>query len=175
MNKEIHKLLSSGKTEDILKGLKMVEKNGSIKELPLVCELLNHSDVNFFEAEVIDLISNIRIPEANQTIVEFIKKNKIEKKSLKSILQCCWQSQLNFSQNIKLFTEIFIEGDVFTALEAFTLIENIWLDYSFDSELQSHLLNSIKNEIETFDETKLALANELILILEAESGSDMEL
>lgn len=167
MNKEIQTLLASKKHEEIEKGLGLFEKNGSIKELPLVCDLLNHENAELFEAKIIDTISNIKVSEANLVLIDAIQQNLTEHGNLRALMQICWQSQLDFTQHLALFTDIFLEADYLTALEAFTVIENIWIDHNYENEHKELLLDKIKDQLSKMDESKIILAKELILVLEA--------
>lgn len=167
MNKEIQTLLASKKNEEIEKGLGLFEKKGSLKELPLVCDLLNHENADIFEAKVIETISNIKVSEANLIIIDAIQKDLAENGNLRALLQICWQSQLDFTQHLALFTDIFLEGDYLTSLEAFTVIENIWIDHNYENDHKELLLDKVKEQLGKMEESKVILAKELILVLEA--------
>ena len=82
MNKEIQRLLSSNKTDDIEKGLELVSKKGSIKELPLVCNLLNQSGIENLEMQIIELISSIKDKNANSIIIDSITNIRAKKEIL---------------------------------------------------------------------------------------------
>ena len=167
MNKEIQKLLNSDKTSDIEKGLELISKKGTVKELSLVCNLLNQSGIDHLETRIIELISSIKDKNANSIIVDSIIEIKNHKGKLRAILQSCWQSQLDFTQHLMLFTEIFIENDYITALEAFTVIENIWIDHTYEEAHQQLLIDTIKDNLSKMDDSKVVLAKELILVLES--------
>ncbi len=166
MNKEIQKLLNSSKIEDNEKGLKLVRKKGKIDELSLVCNLLNNSQLESLEPQIIDLISNFKDKKGNEIIVNSISKIREQNGNLRAILQACWQSQLDFRQHLALFADIFIDSDYITALEAFTVIENIWIDNEYESSHRELLIDSIKDKLGEMDESKVILAQELILVLE---------
>jgi len=166
MNKEIQKLLVSTKTADVEKGLELFEKTGSVKELPLVCDLLDQEDAVLFEAKIIETLSNIKVTEANVVIIDAILKSQAEQGNLRAFMQICWQSPLNFTQYLDLFTDIFLESDYLTAIEAFTVIENIWIDHTYEEEHRELLLDKIKDQLGRLDETKVVLAKELIMVLE---------
>ena len=166
MMTELQKLLLSDKTEDILKGLELSKKKGSLKDVALICDLLNHREIEQFEKTIIEILSTIRIKEANTEIVDAIYKSKENKGNIRALMQVCWQSQLDFTQHLTLFTDIFIESDYLSSLEAFTVIENIWMDYTFNEELQSLLIDKLKDSLSDMDDDKLLLTKELIQILE---------
>lgn len=166
MNKNIQTLLTSNKVDEVLKGIELFETTGSLKELPLLLSLLNSNNSETFENKIVELVSNTKEAKANEIIIEAIYNNK-EKGNVRALLQMAWQSSLNFTQNLALFTEIFIERDYITALEAFTLIENIWQDYNFEEEHKILLIDTLKAKINQFDEHKKILGIELIKILES--------
>ena len=167
MNKEIQKLLSSNKEAEISKGIELFEKKGSLKELALVLDILETELSDQLENRIIDMIGYIKTKEANSIIIDAVLKAKKASGNLRALMQICWQSSLDFTQHLDLFTDIFISEDYLTALEAFTVIENVWADYSFNEEHQQLLLDKLKDSLGTMDENKLILAKELILILEA--------
>lgn len=167
VNKEIQRLITSKKQEDISKGLEMFEKKGSILELPYVLDLLNSDVADLFEKQIIELVGNIKVKASSSIIIDQVLKVKEEQGNLRALMQICWQSSLDFTQNLALFTEIFVESDYLTALEAFTIIENIWGDYAYEEHHQQLLIDTIKDELGSMDENKFMLAKELILVLES--------
>jgi hypothetical protein len=166
MNKNIQKLLTSTKEEDVQKGIALFETSGTVKELPLLLALLNDEKAELYEAKIIDIVSNAKDPKANEPIIEAIYASK-DGGNVRALLQMSWQSSLDFSKHLALFTEVFILEDYLTALEAFTLIENIWQDFSFEERHQTLLIDSLKDNIAGFDEHKKVLALELIKVLES--------
>lgn len=166
MNKEIQKLLSSNKAADVSKGIELFEKKGSVKELSLVLDILASEFADSYEGRIIDMVGYIKVKEANSIIIDAVLKAQKKSGNLRALMQICWQSSLDFTQQLELFTDIFIISDYLTALEAFTVIENIWADYSFNEEHQQLLLDKLKDSLGTMDENKLILAKELIMIIE---------
>ena len=165
MNKEIQKLLNSKSSEQINKGIELFGEKGSIKELPLLLNLLNRTDAIDYEKSIVETVSNVKVKEANTVIVDAIFNAKKESVNLTSYMQICWQSTLNFSEHLTLFLEIFIENDYLTALEAFTVIENVWNDYSYDNEFRRLLLTKLDANIDKMDKDKQILAKELVLVI----------
>ena len=165
MNKEIQKLLNSKSSKQINKGIELFGEKGSIKELPLLLSLLNRTDAIDYEKSIVETVSNVKVKEANTVIVDAIFNAKKESVNLTSYMQICWQSTLNFSEHLTLFLEIFIENDYLTALEAFTVIENVWNDYSYDNEFRQLLLTKLDANIDKMDKDKQILAKELVLVI----------
>lgn len=167
MNKAISNLLSPGKTQNLEKGMDLMTQKGSIKELPLVLNLLNQDIENSLEQRIVELISNIKDKKASEIIIDFIIETQDSPSNLNAILQACWQSQLDFTQHLLLFTQIFIKSDYLTSFEAFTLIENIWQDYTYEEKHQVLLIDLLKDSCSGLDNDKLVLTKELIAVLEA--------
>ena len=162
MNKEIKKLLESDKNEQIEQGLKLINQKGTIKEIPLLINLLiNTSDKNL-ELKLIELFSNIKISDTNKLIIEAFEKEK----KTQALLQICWQSRLNFSPYLSFFVDIFTIANFEEALEAFTLIEVLLTDYKYTDELKKESVLKLKESLSKKDEQSQMLTIELIKIFE---------
>ena len=163
MNKEIKKLLESDKNEQIEQGLKLINQKGTIKEIPLLINLLiNTSDKNL-ELKLIELFSNIKISDTNKLIIEAFEKEK----KTQALLQICWQSRLNFSPYLSFFVDIFTIANFEEALEAFTLIEVLLTDYKYSEELKKESVLKLKESLSKKDEQNQMLTVELIKIFES--------
>ena len=166
MNKELQVLLKSDKIEEIEKGLKLSNEKGTIDEIPLICNLLKHPEKELLENSITELLSSIKIKESNLKIIESIEIFKEQKANLRVLIQVCWQSQLDFTQYLDLFVDVFISEDYLTAIESFTVIENILTDYSYKEDFLMEQVDKVKDNLSEMDESKLILAKELILVLE---------
>jgi len=166
MNKELQALLKSDKIEEIEKGLKLSNDKGTVDEIPLICNLLNHPEKELLENSIIELLSSIKIKESNLKIIESIEIFKEKNNNLRALIQVCWQSQLDFTQYLDLFVDVFIYEDYLTALESLTVIENILSDYSYKEDYLLEQVDKLKDKLSEMDEQKILLAKELILVLE---------
>ena len=163
MNKEIKKLLESDKREQIEQGLKLISQKGSIKEIPLLINLLINTTDKSLELRLIELFSNVKIANANQLIIEAFEKEK----KTQALLQICWQSRLNFSSYLNLFVDIFTIATLEEALEAFTLIEVLLTDYKYSEKLKKESILKLKESLSKKDEQNQMLTVELIKIFES--------
>jgi len=167
MNKELQVLLKSEKINEIEKGIKLANTKGTIDEVSLICKLLVHPKKDIFETSVIELLSSIKIKESNQEIIESLQSFIEQKLDLRALVQVCWQSQLDFTQYLDLFVDIFISEDYLTSIESFTVVENILSDYSYKEDFLIEQVDKIKDNLSKMDEQKLLLAKELLLVLES--------
>jgi len=160
MNKEIEKLIQSQNKEQITKALALVKQKGSIKELALLLDLFVSTKDTDLELQLVELLSNVKIPEANTIIIDYIKRPLSGNKQ-QLLLQICWQSRLDFSAHLFLFVEIFIQSRFEGALEAFTLIEILLTDYSFDDTLKTKIIKTLKESVSESEKEKQLLTVEL--------------
>ena len=162
MNKEIQKLLASNNKDQIAKGLKLITQKGTLKEIPLLLNLLLNTSDKELELELITLFSDIKIKEANKLIIEAFEKRQ----KTQALLQICWQSRLDFSSYLMLFIDIFIQASFEEALEAFTLIEVLLTDYNYPEKIKKESILKLKESLSQKDEQNKILAMELIKIFE---------
>ena len=166
MNKELQVLLKSDKIEELEKGIKLANTKGTIDEVSLICKLLKHPQVDIFEASVVELLSSIKTKESNQKIIDSLQSFKEQNLNLRALVQVCWQSQLDFTQYLDFFIDIFITEDYLTSIESFTVVENILSDYTYKDDFLIEKVDKVKDNLSKMDEQKLLLAKELILVLE---------
>jgi len=80
------------------------------------------------------------------------------------IISACWQSGMDYSNNLDTFIGIFLKEDYLTALEAFSVIEQS-LPY-----LEEHKLVQYREHLESglnkVDKDKAPLVREMIKIME---------
>ncbi|MBN2669550.1 MAG: hypothetical protein JXR60_10010 [Bacteroidales bacterium] len=159
--------------ESISSDLQWFQASGSIKELPKVLNLLHQFQNDEVEQKIIEIVSDIKVKTANAIILEAIGEAYHKGGNLRALVQIAWESRLDFTQNLALFTDIFIDKDYITALEAFTLIENIWMDYQFSDEHRNLLIGRLKSNLDQMDKDKSSLCIELIHILEQDAEDEM--
>jgi|GEM_PF-2398326 hypothetical protein len=170
--KNLHTLLQSNKIDDIHKGLSMAETNASLKDLSLILELLAHPEMEQFEVQIIELVSNVSYSKANEIIIEYFKKFRHSNKALRALFQMAWQSRLDFSSEMEYWVELFLEADYLTSIEAFTLIENIWQDYSYTPESKAIILSLLRPQLKSAEEHKHNLISALIKTIETTEHID---
>lgn len=160
---ETAKALSSDREETVIAKLNELKSTGRPSILPLILELLNISNSEKIVNEVILIISNLKDQNCVPHIVKFIQNNQ-QKSWIDQVISACWQSSLNYSNNLNTFTDCFIIGNYQVALESFTVIEEmLWQTSDTSIKDCKHLLtkNSTRISIE-----KKPLYDELIKVLD---------
>lgn len=99
---------------------------------------------------------------ATEVIAEIRKKKKSETKAM--LVASCWQSPLNYSDHISEFVQLFLTGDLPTAIECLTVIEESAED--IDRIKKDDLTVIIRKWPESDIAAKRKLTGELLAILE---------
>lgn len=162
---ELLKQLESKDPGLVLKALKKLEKIANINDLPSILKVMaGVSDVKLLN-EFTGFLSNIRSNKAPVIMVQFLA-DPASAKIRAELARACWESQLDYSPHLMLFTDLFIGGDYMLALEAFTVIENTCLERPVSRGVLTGILVLLKNSLPDQPETKQRLTRQLILVLE---------
>ena len=147
----------------VLKAIHNLRSAGNIHYLPELLKLLNHTDNETIEKELVRFLADIKDPAAMPGILRGLKDPALVK-ARGNIVSVCWQSGMDYSHELKLFVDLFQEGDYRTALECFTVIEEavVNMEYPEIEKLRKQLLGGL-NKV---NEEKKPLARELVKLLE---------
>ncbi|HLO60038.1 MAG TPA: hypothetical protein VK179_14920 [Bacteroidales bacterium] len=154
----------SSNAKRMMQAIMEVRNSGSINILPVLFEQLHRNDFPVISNEIIKMISEIKSQNAVPVIAKSLQ-NKDYGDNQKDIIAACWQSGLDFSKFLDVFTGLFISGNYETALEAFTVIEES-LPNAGDEEIHQciHILKDSENIIA---EEKMPLFRELRKVVES--------
>jgi len=141
--------------------------HGNIEVLPTVFTLLFSKKMENLEDEIVNLINDIKDPEAVPVFMEAIKTFR-GKNGYEQLVSACWQCGLDFSPYIDQFILLVLEEDYYTSLEAFSVIEEN--NSSLSSQQRTARLEFIRSKIEFLSPEKRCLVNEMMLLLSNVSG-----
>ncbi|MEN8122251.1 MAG: hypothetical protein ABFS35_18035 [Bacteroidota bacterium] len=162
-NKLIIKRLLSNNTDEVLFTINELRNTGNKNLIPYLIDLLaTHKSIKVKES-IINLFYDLKYQSAAEEIIKAIKSDKYAH-IREELLAVCWQSSLDFSNYIDVFTENFITGNFKEAFEAFTAIESI--EKKLDAGLTEQSISALKDEINNIEESKKELLIELVHILE---------
>jgi len=157
--------LSEANTTAARKALAQISKQAGIKELNLIIEALATIADAHLREEVTDLLATIRSKEAPAIFSNALANPDLAGIRLE-LTRACWESQLDFSNHLILFTHLFITGDYGLAVEAFSVIENTFLEHPVPEDISVEVYNLLKNSLPDQPETKGRLVRELMLVVE---------
>ena len=99
--------------------------------------------------------------KAGDLLITAIKKTE---KSKHILVAACWESEINFSNNLPFFVELATHTDYLVALEAMTVISN--MEGPFDTNQVNEALLKLRNYLTTSASERKVLINDLIFTLE---------
>jgi len=123
IDEKIQQSLLSGKNAQVLTAIETLKTKGNSLYIPILFDVLLTSDDAEVLAEVTDLLSTVKDKTAVNSFIRGIE-NKKYAAIHKTILSCCWQNGLDFSNFLPVFIEVILSSDWETAFEAFTVIDN---------------------------------------------------
>jgi len=147
----------------VLKAIQSLRSMGNIHYLPELLSLLNQTDSETVEKELVRFLADIKDPASIPFILAGLRDPALNT-ARGNIVSACWQGGMDFSGELDLFIRLFVEGDYRTALECFTMIEEavVNLEYTDMEKLRKQVLGGL----EKISEEKKPLANELVKLLE---------
>ncbi|QQS51529.1 MAG: HEAT repeat domain-containing protein [Bacteroidota bacterium] len=161
---DVQTRFSSGNKKTILTTLHEIRQKGHANILPLVVSLLNKHQHDEVREEVISILGQLKDKEAVPFIIEQIKSSGTD--TFKSeLIMTCWQSGLDYSEHIDVFTQSFIDGDFQTAIEAFSVIDE-WIDQA-GSEKIKQCKELLAENLPKVSPEKKAFYLELIKLIES--------
>lgn len=163
--------LGSGNPDVIIRKLNELKETGTVAILPLILDLIAKPGTDRVRSETLHLISDLKEQHCVPVITDFISRNK-KKSYISDLISCCWQSSLDFSNHLPLFTDCFILGDYQVAIESFTVIEEMLWKTSEDSvKICENMLSEREKEIA---KEKIPLFNELVKLLQEGKSPNQE-
>lgn len=155
--------LRSNQKQSIIEGLQEFRDIGKAEFLEEVIILLKNTKDEEISLMVENLLSEIKDQNAVPVLINAINDKKYIN-NRKTLLLACWQSGLDFSEHLPVFSEIVRTSNIETGLEAFTVAEN----FTENSSLEM-IINEIiatKHYLKNHPEDNNILAGELLKVLE---------
>jgi hypothetical protein len=148
-----------------------LKSTGKVSILPFLLDLLDSDCPELIKNDVIVLAGDLKYQGGVPVIVEYIRNRKAGI-YLSQLIASCWQSSLDFSHDLEVFTDCFIVEDYQTALESFTVIEEML--WRAESQLVDSCKQMLMERINEVAPDKMTLYNELIKILEKSRTASAE-
>lgn len=158
----INKLRSNQK-QIIIEGIQQFRDKGKAEFLEDIIILLNNTKEEEIMVMIENLLSEIKDQNAVPVLINAIN-DKTYTNIRKTLLLACWQSGLDFSEYLPVFTEIVRTSDLETGLEAFTVAENFTENSSL--EMINTEIIVTKSYLKKHSEDNNILAGELLMVLE---------
>jgi len=148
-----------------------IRKEGQLVDIPGIILAYRLQEKEALKREIHSLLCDIQLSGSSKYFIEAIKdpQNRI---ILAELLSICWESKQDYTGYLEVFISIFLNEDYRASIEAFTIIEKIFLDYDISEEKLLTTINLIKTSYPDLTEEKRDLA--LVLLDTLENQIDQE-
>jgi hypothetical protein len=163
LNTEIVRRLRSDKLSLVVPVLNHLRQSiHTAAYLPEVINLLHDTHNEEIRRELSLFLCDIKDPGEIPQIIDALRNDRY-RPIWNIITSACWQSGLNYSENLDTFIKILLEEDYMTALEAFSVIEQS-LPHIEDQKLE-HYRQQLMEGLEKVAKEKAPLVREIIKIM----------
>lgn len=156
-------LLNTNNPIIIKETLKKIQIDGDIDIIPSLFELLVKYKNEEIGNTTLNILKDIKLSKFKNYILDNINNPKYSKIKT-NLLSICWESSIDFSDNLNIFAEIIIEDDFINSFEAYTIIKNLNYDSNMDSTKE--VIEYFKSNIQSINSQKKELIYDLIKFLE---------
>lgn len=161
--KETELKLKASSASGVIKTIRELHKTGNPSVMPLIFDLLESTHDENAVKEILILLGELKDNKTIVPISAYISKRP-SGKHLAKVIATCWQSGLDFSSQIHVFADCFIEGNYEVALESFTVIEEMLWRTPIDKI--NTCRKTLADRINEIPEEKKTLYKELVKILD---------
>jgi hypothetical protein len=164
VKQKIMENLFSPEENIVLESLEKVKNDGDQLMLKAILELMISSKSENVQNKIFEILSILKDIKSPKTIIEAIKNPKYNS-YFKKIATTIWMSGLDYGEYLDIFVEKFISEELYTAFEAFTIIENT--DYpGISDEMFDIMISKLENSKDKISEEKKQLYFDLFNIIE---------
>ena len=146
-----------------LKTIQRLRSGGNIHYIPELLKLMNNSGKEVIEKELVRFLADIKNPSVKKFLIKGLEDPELSS-ARGNIVSVCWQSGVDYSQELDLFISLFLNGDYMTALECFTIIEESVINMKREDIARVH--EQVIIGLEQVSDEKKPLAEELVRLLE---------
>ncbi len=155
--------IHSGNRTTILDAIKEIRGESSISILPELFDLLVDQEDEEIIHAISSLLNDLKLEEAAQVLAGAIDDPAYQSIA-KILVASCWQNGLSYGAYADRFVRVAIEADFETAIEAFTVLEEVVGE--LELEEREKLSKMIKHGLLKADDQKKLLLRELVKAIE---------
>ena len=151
------KTLTSSDMRTARAAINKIRIEGELSNIPGIIEGMRLQEREIIRKEIHNLLCDINIDGAQMYFMEALKDKKNQEIS-KDLICICWESNLDFTKYVDTFTSAFISGTYETSIEAFTMIEKIFMDYKMPDDKLRKTIQTIRMSYPDLSQNKRELA-----------------
>jgi len=154
---EPDKSLLSDDLQTARTAIRKLRRNGKLQDIPGIIKAYRMQKQDNIRKDIHALLCDIDIAGSSDYFVDAIRDP--ENEAIVAELLCiCWESRQDFTGHLEFFLAVFLNSDYGSSIEAFTIIENIFLDYSMPAEKIQLAIDLIKKGFSGLSDDKQKLA-----------------
>ena len=134
-----------------------LRKEGELSDIPGIIAGIRIQKRDDIKKDIHNLLCDINIDGAQAFIMDGVSDKK-NKSIMKDLLSICWESNLDFTEYLEVFTSAFINVDYEASIEAFTIIEKIFMDYDMPDQKLQKTVQIIRTSYPKLTDNKKQLA-----------------
>ena len=161
----LFKQLQGNDHKAALSAVKKLRTSGKTSDIPGLILSLKIQESEQIRKEILALLRDVNKTDASVYIIDAIKDPE-NTSILAGLLGVCWESKLDFTKYLEVFVSAFLSSNYEASLEAFTVIEKIFLDYDMPRNKLLSTINLLKISYPDLAENKRELALVLLDTLE---------
>lgn len=120
---ELLKKISANDPEIVTEAIKEIKENGDSTIITPLLDILSSQTDSHIVSGIVGLLADIKENDFRDILIERIRQEKNPHVKA-TLLRIAWESSLDYSGHLDLFTDILLNDEFVTAFEASTLIEN---------------------------------------------------
>ncbi|WP_421919033.1 hypothetical protein [Marinifilum sp.] len=155
--------LQSSDVKTVTESINQLREEGQLDDIVILFDLLVKSNDDSLKDTILKFLSDIKDKNADSIFIDAILDEKY-KSIRKDLTSTCWQSSIDFTNHISIFTDLLIESDFETAFEAFTVIENFTSKIEKNKKIEEQ--DKLKDAIPNAAEEVKGMIHECIHILD---------
>ena len=146
--------------------IKSLKVHGNESVIRPIVEVLVSTEDELLRSEIIDLLNTIKSTKVPSQIAKCLTDESL-KSVHKILLASVWNSGLNYTSYLKEIVQATVHGDMMSAIECITIIENIEDEFSEEDIFEPLLiLKEYLNSNKDIDGTKKELLLEITTTLQ---------
>lgn len=134
---ELLKKISANDPEIVTEAIKEIKENGDNTIITPLLNILSSQTASHIVSGIVGLLADIKENDFRDILIERIRQEKNPHVKA-TLLRIAWESSLDYSGHLDLFTDILLNDEFVTAFEASTLIENFVHNLTEEQHNQLH-------------------------------------
>lgn len=161
--------LSEGSDEFIISTLEELRENGEDYMVDAIVNLLFTRRSEVLKEAVVNFLVDIKNQSAVAIMIGAIEAKR-HSADVARLVSVCWQSRLDFSNEVGLFVDLLCSSNYQTSIEAFSVIENSLESISRDKVLE--YIAYLKRAVDKTHQSTQALVQQMIQVMEEYQSED---